>query len=668
MMTPYELWQAEQEEKQAFDFGAIMPAIQHGQDFLASGMGHAALNMAGSHVLLNAGIKLKDKLAPQVGRWGNKQGVIHGLTGRKMRPGLHENMGLLVGKDTMALDYDAGRALTQKVMEHPEINHDPRKALSWLQNASSHPIVQQLADSNQTIKNVQQAVQGVKPQDLAKGPRFGGLFSTSTRGKNYEAPIFKGKGIRWGKDAEGNAKYLNPTKEQAIRGVSGAATNLAATAAGVMTGNHAFFEIPSLSVVNAIRGKLGNSKAGMMWTGKQMASGAAGKKRGMVAELATSLGLSPSAAEVHHIGAALGQTARNVGADAQQVAKGFQEGHVGDSLANFMTNTLGFNQQTAKNVGNITQGVIGDKGRSSVSLMENLAALGRKTEPERRLPSIADRKITTGMAAAAGAAGVAGVAAPAMFQATNHAVQQAPYEEEQKAASFPMEHAVRAHYRYLESSIGGCEADGLMERALERAKSRGRNKIIMNDVRTVHHENRSEKSAAEDKKTIFLGGKVSGKDGEWREEIKSDLREAGCRVIDPKTDPKKWDPAIHIYKEIKQILAADKVYFYKGGYFTQKEKEVCDVAGKDYEVVKDPQEIVTKEAFNTTVPVDMVGVGTRTPSAFPEDSRGHVLTTLHAAQMGDMMGFSLARYLRTQSLTKANPYELGVLMSMARVR
>lgn len=156
----------------------------------------------------------------------------------------------------------------------------------------------------------------------------------------------------------------------------------------------------------------------------------------------------------------------------------------------------------------------------------------------------------------------------------------------------------------------------------DHARHEARMAADLAEARTaiVEHEKSYEKQAG----TVFLGGKVSGPDGKWREEVKQDLRDAGHKPIDPKKP--KWDPTKDIYKEVEQMLTADKVVFYKGGEFTKREKKLLDAVGKDYDVIKKPEDALKAAAFAFPVKKDALGVLRRLDNTFGRNVSDSVVT------------------------------------------
>ena len=161
--------------------------------------------------------------------------------------------------------------------------------------------------------------------------------------------------------------------------------------------------------------------------------------------------------------------------------------------------------------------------------------------------------------------------------------------------------------------------------------------------------------------TIFLGGAVSGPQANWREPIKRKLWAEGHSVIDPKRPFREWNPLKHIYKELGGMMKADQVFFFRPGGFSEREKSVLDAARKPYHVVRKPEEILDKVGYQVTVPVDPRGAFCETPSPFPEDTRGHAMTTLRGALTNDLGMLALVRYLRTQSPVDLDPITLALL-------
>jgi len=171
-----------------------------------------------------------------------------------------------------------------------------------------------------------------------------------------------------------------------------------------------------------------------------------------------------------------------------------------------------------------------------------------------------------------------------------------------------------------------------------------------------HWGRTAEKAAADDSErpTVFLGGKVSGPDGNWRKSIADGIRDAGWDAIDPKK--KTWTPEKDIYKEVEGMLNADLVVFHEGGTFTKREKKLLDAVGKPYTEVDTPDEVrelvgdpatagmLAKAAFNASLIVDPIRKFT--PSVFPQDAFGHPITSLRAAAAGDSAMLILLRRIR----------------------
>jgi hypothetical protein len=182
--------------------------------------------------------------------------------------------------------------------------------------------------------------------------------------------------------------------------------------------------------------------------------------------------------------------------------------------------------------------------------------------------------------------------------------------------------------RSIEQSHGGCVADHVRE------LSQGDGEITRERIREAYLANQ-DNAAGKRAATVFLGGKVSGPTGDWREEVKPALEALGHDPIDPKK--KNWDPGKDIYKEVAQMLTADEVVFLKGGgTFTRREKGLLDAVGKRYTVVDRPEHVIDhvegdpmqdKQAYNAFIPVDLLSHAT---SPFPEDLDGQRMTQLKA--------------------------------------
>jgi len=594
MKTPYDLYlEQQQTEKEAFDVSALAHMVQPGIDLvqhaghllqhpaqLASAMMHGGIEAAGtavgSHAAINAALRAKHKFLPQITRSGNRAGILHALQGRTIRPGAHEAASLMFGREAMVSDYDMAHNLTKKILEHPLVGGDKHKALGVMREGARNPIIQELGGKSHTIKDLQEAIKGLHPEQLSKKPGLLERMYTTDASKITE---------------QGAAK------SRRMVGVGG---SLAAGTVGLATGNWALSHAPIVAAVNAARAHFGSSNAGKGWMAGELAKGFSGKKWTPMQHLGLTLAASPAAADLRGIGHAVGEVARSHAGEAKGIADAARSGaDITDTMAGFLTERVGVNKNVARDLGELANNSVG-AAREVPKLVNNL-------KPTISRPVVRRPATPGGAALALSGAGV---------------------------------------------GVGGAVAVDAM------SDSNRRQRLGQAETRVAQF---GEKVAA----TVFLGGTVSGKDGEWREEVKKDLRENGHKPIDPKKPADEWDPAKDIYKEIKQILGADKVVFFKGGYFTKKEKEVCEAAGKPYEVVRKPEEVVEKVAFNVTVPVDIVGSLKRTPSPFPEDSKGHALTLLRAARSGDLMGTSMARYLRSQSLVNAGPIELGVLASLS---
>jgi len=80
------------------------------------------------------------------------------------------------------------------------------------------------------------------------------------------------------------------------------------------------------------------------------------------------------------------------------------------------------------------------------------------------------------------------------------------------------------------------------------------------------------------KESVFLGGTVEN-DNEWRKKIKKEFKDK-LILLDPYE--KNWEPEDDIYDEIAGMQIADYIVFYKGGEFTDKEKDFLDTTSKTY--------------------------------------------------------------------------------------
>jgi len=230
--------------------------------------------------------------------------------------------------------------------------------------------------------------------------------------------------------------------------------------------------------------------------------------------------------------------------------------------------------------------------------------------------------------------------------------------------------------RAIEPKYGGCCQDLVEGKALDNAHARGDHLLTENDVQKAWREHgrpylireKLEKSESLPHKLasrIFLGGAVSGPQANWREGIKRKLWEKGHSVIDPRKPFVKWNPLSDIYKELAGMMRADKVFFFRPGGFSEREKAVLEAAKKPYQVVRKPEEIVQaveqKRAYDAMLPVDLRGAGTQTPSAFPVDQHGQPMTTLRGMLEGDLAMITLARYLRDKKLSEFDPILLSLL-------
>lgn len=231
----------------------------------------------------------------------------------------------------------------------------------------------------------------------------------------------------------------------------------------------------------------------------------------------------------------------------------------------------------------------------------------------------------------------------------------------------PLDPEAQKAYGSVEGTSGGCAADGVQELAKLHAERAGRDTITLADWEAGSEDAdavgglaaAAAKRADEDRPTVFLGGKVSGPDGNWRKRILDGIRDAGWDAIDPKK--RSWKPEKDIYKEVEGMINADLVVFHEGGTFTNREKHLLDAVGKPYVEVETPDEVRElvgdpatagglalsaageKLAFNAFLPVDPVSKFT--PSVFPEIG-GHVITSLRAAAAGDTGALMLLRRIR----------------------